>query len=299
MYGYKLQKPQTIPRIVWACKTKVEQYNWQNRNKANMIEFSICKSIKRTVVLKDCLPEVLEGDTFSCILGDEWCQSYAEDTVPVEIISVAISLDELSYTPKQLDIEDLTDQNVIILPRLQKDLSEQTIAQLENLIYQIIEASKEHSASSEVMCASMVLRMMSEIDRITRQNVRSKREKYIHYYVNKTESILLRRYAEKLTVKSIAKELSISPNYLSAIFKASIGVGFSDRLLEIRMKKAATFLMEGQLPEMEVASLVGYDDLGHFRRRFKQYFGVSVRDYCYINKEFTLYHDKPQRRSEQ
>ncbi len=298
MFGYKLQKPKMIPKIVWACKTKVEQYHWQNRNKENMIEFSICKSPKRTVVMKDCPPEVLEGDTFFCILGNESCQSYAEDTVSVEIISVAISFDELSYTPKQLDIEDLADKSVMLLPRLQEDLPEQTITQLENFLYQIIEASKEHGASSEIVCASMVLRMMGEIDRITRQNVRNKREKYIHYYVDKTESILLRRYAERLTVKSIAKELSISPNYLSAIFKISTGVGFTDRLLEIRMKKAATFLMEGKLPELEVASLVGYEDLGHFRRRFKQYFGVSIRDWCCINKELTLYHNKPQRSSE-
>ena len=297
MYGYKLQMPKTIPKIVWACKTKVENYSWQNRNKANMIEFSICKSPKRTVVLENCLPEVLEGYTFSCVLGDELCQSYADDTDSVEIISVAISFDEITYTPKQLDTEDLNDQNVIILPRLQKDLSEQTITQFENLFYQIIEASEEHSAYSEALCASKVLRMMSEIDRIARQKVRSKVEKYIHYYVNKTESILLRRYSEKLTVKSVAKELSVSPNYLSAIFKKSTGIGFADRLLEIRMKKAAMLLMEGGLSEAEVSFFVGYEDLGHFRRRYKQYFGVSIRDYCCINKELTLYHDKPQKRS--
>ena len=295
MYGYKLEKPKTIPKIVWACKTKVDQYHWQNGNQANMIEFGICRSSKRIFQIKDLSPITLEGDTLSCILGNEICQGYAEDSVPVEIISVAITLDGLTYTGKDLGIEDLADPNVIILPAFQSDLHEQTIAHLENLFYQIIETSNEHSVSSEVMCASMVLRMMSEIDRIARQTVRNKRGKYVHYYVDKAESILLRRYNERLTVQSIANELSISPNYLSAIFKASIGVRLVDRLLEIRMKKAAALLGEGKFSEAEIAALVGYEDLSHFRRRFKHFFGVSIRDYSCINKELTLYHDKPQR----
>ena len=48
----------------------------------------------------------------------------------------------------------------------------------------------------------------------------------------------------------------------------------------------------------ELSEAVGYEDIGHFRRRFRQYFGISVKDYGCINKELTLYHAKPQRRSE-
>jgi AraC-like DNA-binding protein len=295
MYGYIIQKPQMIPKIIWACKTKVEQYDWQNRNSANMIEFNICKTPKRTIILMDQPPEIIEGDAFSCIMGNEKWKSYAEDDIPVEIISVAVSFDQFSYTPKELDIEEIADTQSILLPRFQKEMPEQTMTRLENLLYRVIELYKEHSASTEMMCGAIVLRIMFELDQIARQNIKNKRDKYIHYYVDKTESILLRQYAEKLTVKGVAEELSISPNYLSAIFKASTGIGFTDRLLEIRMKKAADLLMRKGLHESKVAPLVGYEELGHFRKRFKQYFGVSIRDFCCINKELTLYHDKPQK----
>jgi two-component system response regulator YesN len=92
--------------------------------------------------------------------------------------------------------------------------------------------------------------------------------------------------------------MGITPNYLSSIFKASKGISFSDRLLEIRMGKASELLKEGRLSLSELSEAVGYEDIGHFRRRFKQYFGISVKDYGCINKELTLYHAKPQRRSE-
>jgi len=296
MFGYQLQKPQKIPKIVWACKTSVEQYRWQNKNKANMIEFSLCRTPRRTLILPERAPELLEGDTFSCMIGDERCESYAEDGVVVEILSVAIAFDQLFYTQKEWDIEDIANRQVLLLPRLQKRMSEQTVTYLETILYRIIESYKEHSAASELMCSSLVLQLMYKLDWIARQGVKVKKDKYVHYYVNKAESILSKRYAQKLTVKSVAEELSISPNYLSAIFKASSGVGFTDRLLEIRMKKAATLLHDEGLHESKVAPLVGYDELGHFRRRFKQYYGVSIRDYCCISKEMTLYHAKPQKK---
>ncbi len=298
MFGYKLQMPQEIPKIVWACKTKVDQYQWQNRNRANMIEFSICKAPKRTVVWMDQPPEIIEGSTVSCMLGDERRESYAEDRITVEIFSIAVSFDSLCYTPKELEVDDIADKQAILLPRNLKDMPEETLILLENLFYRVIKLNKEHCVSADMLCVSTVLRIMFELDQIARQGAPNKHNKYIYYYVNKVESILLHRYAERLTVKSIAGELSISPNYLSAIFKTSMGVGFADHLLEIRMKKAALLLTEERLPEAEVACLVGYEDLGHFRRRFKQYFGISIRDYCCIHKGFTLYHDPPQKQSE-
>lgn len=296
MEVYVLQKPQTIPKIVWACKTKVSQYNWQNRNTENMIEFSICKASKRTLVMTDHSPTLLEGDSFFCILGDEECESYADDEVFVEILSVAVSFDSLSCIQKTADVEDIGDKTSILLPRVISEIPKRSIGQIENLFYKIIDAYKDRGASSELICASLVLHLIGTLDDLTRQSIKSKREKYINYYAYKAESILLSQYSQRITVKSISEGLSISPNYLSSLFKSVFGIGVTDRLLEIRMKKAVDLLVEKRLSESETARLVGYDDVGHFRRRFKQYFGVSIRDYTCISKELTLYHEKPQRK---
>ena len=297
MYGYKLQMPQSIPKIVWACKSKVEQYFWKNSNKANMIEFALCSSQKRTAVFGDGLPEQVEGNSFCCILGDERCQGYADDGISVEILSVAASFGELVCTQKQLNIEDAADTQSILLPRHLTEIPSQTRALLEKLLYHTIEMHKENCACFDMMCVATVLQLMFELDQFVRRSLKSKKDKYIHYYVNKAESIVSSRFSEPLTVKGIAAELSISPNYLSTLFKTTVGIRLTERLLEIRMKKAAELLTEKGLHESEVAYLVGYEDLGNFRRRFKQYYGISIRDYCCINQELTLYHQKPQKRN--
>ena len=298
MKGYKLRKPQTLPRIVWACKTKVDHYDWKNTNKPNMIEFSVCSSGKRTVIASDGQRQTVEGKIFSCLMGDEKRKSYAEDGVSVEILSVAVALEDLSFSSAEITEEDLSEPGLLLLPASSLSLSESLLMQTETLLYRIIEAYKEHSAPADLQCAATVLNLMADLDKAVRRSLKSKKDKYVHYYVDKADAIVCKRYAEKLSVQGVAKELSVTPNYLSAIFRAAKGQRFCDRLLEVRMEQAAKLFKEGSLSLADVASAVGYDDLGHFRRRFRQYFGIGLRDYCLIEKELTLYHRKPQRQSE-
>ena len=84
---------------------------------------------------------------------------------------------------------------------------------------------------------------------------------------------------------------------MSAIYKSCTGVGFSDRLCELRMKGAAKLVLEDKLSLSKIAEAVGIEDESHLRRRFKQYFGISIREYRWVNKEQTLYHQKPQRKN--
>ena len=71
---------------------------------------------------------------------------------------------------------------------------------------------------------------------------------------------------------------------------------FSERLCELRMKKAEALVLEGGHSVFDIAQAVGFDDESHLRRRFKQYFGISMKEYRLMNAEQTLYHAKPQRK---
>jgi AraC-like DNA-binding protein len=52
------------------------------------------------------------------------------------------------------------------------------------------------------------------------------------------------------------------------------------------------------LSASDIAQAVGFDDESHLRRRFKQYFGIGLKEYRLVNKEQTLYHEKPQRKEQ-
>ena len=291
--GYKLRIPGAVPRIKWACKATVERYNWENSNKSNMIELSVCKAEMRTIVHTESnTVQEVEGSSVCCLVGDGKWKSYAEDGITVEVLSVALSFDELSYTEKELDLEDAADENCILLPSMCLDAETD---RFENLLYRIVEIHRENSAITNLACGAAALTLMMELDGAVRKRIRVKRDKYIHYYVDKAEAILNKRYSERITVKGVAAELGITPNYLCAIFKSSKGIGFGDRLLEIRMRRAEALIAEGELSDAQIAASIGYEEIGHFRKRFKKYFGVGIRDFRCIGKELTLYHEKPQR----
>lgn len=176
------------------------------------------------------------------------------------------------------------------------DLPMQDWMEIENVMYRFIAESVKKDASSKMICASLIYELLAVLDRLERKDLKANHQKYVNYYVLKAESILAKRYSEKLTLKSVSEELGITPNYLSYLYKSCTGIGFSDRLCQLRMKKAEALVLEGALSAFDIAQAVGFDGESHLRRRFKQYFGIGMKEYRLVNKEQTLYHEKPQRK---
>ncbi len=293
MFGYVLQKPTSLSETVWACKTCVDDYDWKNRNRADQVEFCICSASERTVLVKDRPPMILRGTTVSCVVGDVEIRSHAETGVRVEITTVAVRFPTLSAVAKELEEEDFRNPSVLLVPHLLADLTERELLELERLFHQYIQASVDHSAAARLRCSAIALDLLSRLDHLVRKQTTPKREKYSSYYVLKADSIIHHRYAERLTLTQVARELEITPSYLSALYKSSMGVCFSDRLAEVRVKKAEHLLVTSTCSVSEIAERVGLGDESNLRKRFKQYFGMNLRAYRCVAREQTLYHDKP------
>lgn len=73
--------------------------------------------------------------------------------------------------------------------------------------------------------------------------------------------------------------VSLSPNYLSRIFKRKKGMNFSEFLLEVKMETAAKLLRDVTKKTYEIAAEVGYDNPKNFTRAFKQYCGRTPREF--------------------
>nr|WP_213086831.1 response regulator [Streptococcus zalophi] len=78
-----------------------------------------------------------------------------------------------------------------------------------------------------------------------------------------------------LSLKSLAKQLSFSPNYLSVLIKKDLGMSFQDYLIQERLKKAKRLLLTTHLKIYEIAEQVGFEDMNYFSQRFKQIVGVT------------------------
>jgi len=85
---------------------------------------------------------------------------------------------------------------------------------------------------------------------------------------------------DRLSLKSCAERLGITPRHLSAILKANKGLGFVPLVNNYRINEARMILEnENQTPVVEIASRVGFSSLSEFYTTFRRITGMSPGAY--------------------
>lgn len=98
-------------------------------------------------------------------------------------------------------------------------------------------------------------------------------------YSSETMRIINEKYNEDLTLSSVAKLLSITPQHLSNTFKSNVGITFSNYMTAVRLQHAEKFLIETKESITDICYMCGYKNFSHFIRSFKKTYGVSPSIY--------------------
>ena len=93
--------------------------------------------------------------------------------------------------------------------------------------------------------------------------------------VDKANEIIKTRFGQEITLDGISKELCISPQYFSRLYKEQMGKNFIDQLTDVRIENAKKLMKQGELSIKEISHLSGYSDPNYFSRLFKKREGVS------------------------
>jgi YesN/AraC family two-component response regulator len=88
-------------------------------------------------------------------------------------------------------------------------------------------------------------------------------------------------HAHEVTLNrhEVAREFSMTEQYLSSFFREQTGVYFSAYLEQQRMAKARELLADGAAAVHEIAASVGYGSVNAFCRAFKRHSGLSPGEY--------------------
>lgn len=96
--------------------------------------------------------------------------------------------------------------------------------------------------------------------------------------------IINEKYDDDLTLSSMAKLLSITPQYLSSTFKSNIGISFSNYLIAIRLRHSEKLLIETDESITNICDMCGYKNFSHFIRSFKKTYGISPSLYRKVRR---------------
>ena len=88
-----------------------------------------------------------------------------------------------------------------------------------------------------------------------------------------------RNYALPLTLSEIARNLNINAAYLGRIFSRRMNQSFSSYLAAYRISRSRELLKNDSLMISEIAQMVGYNDVNHFYKLFKEHANMTPSAY--------------------
>ncbi len=87
-----------------------------------------------------------------------------------------------------------------------------------------------------------------------------------------------KNYNADVSIGDLAEMMNLTPNYLSSLFHKKVGETFMSYLTRVRVTKARQLLQQGTMSVAEAARTVGYADVRHFSRRYKEVLGEYPSD---------------------
>ena len=75
-------------------------------------------------------------------------------------------------------------------------------------------------------------------------------------------------------MEELARSFGFDRSYLYRLFKKQFGIGVKEYITKVRMEHAHT-LLEAGLSVGQVTHMVGFEDLFHFSKSFKAFFGEA------------------------
>jgi two-component system response regulator YesN len=103
--------------------------------------------------------------------------------------------------------------------------------------------------------------------------------KNTNYLIKKAVEYIKDNFHEDINLETIAKNIFITPGYLSLLFKQETGVNFLEYLHKYRIQKAKEYLHNKLLKNYEVSRMVGYTNEKYFSQMFKRYTGLTPTQY--------------------
>ncbi|MBE6604392.1 MAG: helix-turn-helix transcriptional regulator [Ruminococcaceae bacterium] len=145
-----------------------------------------------------------------------------------------------------------------------------------NIIDQLI-SNQLIFKTSPTKGATMFLGLLYEIDQCNRKQKKLTLPSEALYTLRAKEYVQRRLYAP-ITQKEVAEHLSISPEYLCAVFKKTEGITFMKYVNTEKLAAIRALMEKEGIHLYEAAALFGYHDANYVSRLFKKYYGYNITD---------------------
>ena len=229
--------------------------------------------LELTYVDQGSMHSVVEGQDILLKQGDlviygpnQWHMQYAEIGVAPRFVTITFDISDGDLTAL-LNRKFTAPQHTVTL--LQQMLQEQEkmdafssniiLARLELLLLLLLREDKEPRAGK--LQTSNAVHSENEIIRQAQQ--------YISSHIR-----------EKLSVPLVARQVDVSPSYLTALFHKNLQISPGEYIRRTKLQESKQMIRENNLNFTEIAAELQYSTVHHFSRQFKEKFGITPTEYA-------------------
>lgn len=238
-----------------------------------MILFKFQNIIPKAETLSKAIPSVLI--TTSSMNSDI--------VIPIHTNTATINIEvDANYLKGLFDLSEKSPVLQSLLQNAQPLLFEQMIyPSLQNIVDEIISNPVDKTFELfflRVKAEELICRLLMELEKRDEKHLYALNIHDIQT-IYKIKEQMLEHLETPPVIKELAVYASMSPSKLKRLFKQIFGDSIFSYYQEFRMKEATRLLKEEKLSVSDVGYQLGFTNLSHFSRVFKEHIGMKPKQY--------------------
>ena len=226
-----------------------------------------------TYVDQGALHSVADGQDLLLKQGDlviygpgQWHMQYAD-------IGVAPRFVTLSFTTQGADL----------VPLLNRKFSapQKVVSLLQTMLQ---EQERMDAYSGDIILSQLnllLLMLMREITAPTGGKLQTANSVHSeNEIIRQAQQFISSHIREKLSVPLVARQVDVSPSYLTALFHKNLQISPGEYIRRIKLQESKQMIRENNLNFTEIAAELQYSTVHHFSRQFKEKFGITPTEYA-------------------
>jgi len=272
--------------IITHVKRESEPFNMQQRHYHNQFEIYYLLKGERNYFINQRSYHVRKGDLV-LINKNILHKTSTIDSENPEHERILIQFDQNYFDSLAVEMEKAELFKIFENKKNVLSLNPEQQLWLEEKLFDLIAVSKKNkTAENKLYIKMIIVELLIFIKRIslksTSQNLDYPDQK--HKNISKIAAYISQNYQKRLTLSNLAAKFNYSPAYLSRVFKKVTGFNFVEYKNNIRIKEASKLLQQSNLSVTEIAGKVGFNNITHFGRIFKEFTDLSPLEYRKVKK---------------
>lgn len=156
----------------------------------------------------------------------------------------------------------------------------------QKIIQEIIREEQEGEVYSDDMIICDISRLLITIVRNVRSDsvitrIPSKLKVTVdNNYIMECVELIHQHITDSISLPWLAKQLNLSPSYLSSLFKQKVGRSISEYVRLVRLEKVKDMIAEGRYTIAQISDIIGYCSPTYLSTEFKREFKMSPKEYA-------------------